>query len=343
MSRIPFVFKLGADDKPTSVTVFVDGKSFPIQSSAEHFGQIFEALQKGDEAKVRALVNVKKSIAEFSGGLFKLTDTGLFYKGAEIDNVIVKRILAFFKLGVPVVHMVAFLENLLQNPSQVAINELYLFLEQNDLPITEDGHFLAYKMISKEYKDKYTGKMDNSVGKQVTMDRAAVDSNRHNTCSHGLHFASREYVEKGSYGSIGNGDRLVVLKINPKDVVSIPSDYNNSKGRAWTYLVFEEIEWSEKIASHFRPTDGTVFVADNDLDTEEESEFEDEFEEGEEPEEEEEAEEVSTGGLTDDDVRSIRKLLKADNMSLTAIGKMYGVHRTTIQRIRDRISHTSVK
>jgi hypothetical protein len=33
-----------------------------------------------------------------------------------------------------------------------------------------------------------------------------------------------------------------VVKINPADVVAIPSDYANAKGRAWTYEVVDEID-----------------------------------------------------------------------------------------------------
>jgi hypothetical protein len=37
------------------------------------------------------------------------------------------------------------------------------------------------------------------------------------------------------------GARTVIVKINPRDVVSIPTDYDNSKGRACRYEVIGEI------------------------------------------------------------------------------------------------------
>jgi hypothetical protein len=37
------------------------------------------------------------------------------------------------------------------------------------------------------------------------------------------------------------GERIVILKINPRDVVSIPTDYNNSKGRACRYEIIGEL------------------------------------------------------------------------------------------------------
>ena len=123
------------------------------------------------------------------------------------------------------------------NPSKRAVDELYGFLEKNSLPITPDGHFLAYKKVRQNYFDCHTGKMDNSVGKIVEMERNEVDDNKDQTCSTGLHFCSQEYLPH-----FGGGDsRVVIVKINPRDVVSIPVDYNNAKGRACRYEVIGEV------------------------------------------------------------------------------------------------------
>jgi hypothetical protein len=58
---------------------------------------------------------------------------------------------------------------------------------------------------------------------------------KNNTCSTGLHFCSEGYLN--SFG----GERTVIVKINPADVVSIPSDYNDAKGRACRYEVIGEL------------------------------------------------------------------------------------------------------
>jgi len=137
--------------------------------------------------------------------------------------------------GFPVDPLVAFMENMMTNPSFRAVNELYGFLEKNRLPITPDGHFLAYKRVRENYTDCHTGTMDNSVGKIVEMERNKVDDNQNNTCSSGLHFCSENYLK--SFG----GDRTMIVKINPRDVVSIPTDYNNAKGRACRYEVVGEV------------------------------------------------------------------------------------------------------
>jgi hypothetical protein len=138
--------------------------------------------------------------------------------------------------GFPIEPMVNFMENLYKNPSKRAVTELYGFLEKGNLPITPDGHFLAYKRVREDYLDCHSGTMDNSVGKIVEMERHDVDDNKDNTCSTGLHFCSMSYLSSFS------GARTVIVKINPADVVSIPSDYNDAKGRTCRYKVIGEVD-----------------------------------------------------------------------------------------------------
>jgi hypothetical protein len=69
------------------------------------------------------------------------------------------------------------------------------------------------------------------------MERNAVDDDQNRTCSSGLHFCSKDYLDH--FG--GSDSRTVILKINPADVVSIPADYNATKGRACRYEVIGEL------------------------------------------------------------------------------------------------------
>lgn len=370
---IPCIIKYMADNKTVkTLTLFVDGKPRTIDSSAPLYAAVFDALKAGDAKKLASLFQVKKSIAEISNGRFKIyDDETLMFDGKEVKNVLVGRMVAMLRNGLDVAPLCLFLENLLQNPSQDSIAETYLFLEHNDLPITEDGHFLAYKAITGDYKDCYSRRLDYSIGKTPEMPRSEVQANRNVTCDRGLHFCSRSYISM--YGSGGN--RLVIMKINPRDVVSIPVDYNNAKGRCCKFHILQEMEWQLKIVDNFadpnRPLTTTVTddVEDEVDDTSSKAECPEcgEYlrfctceEEDEEPEcdicggdhgtedhedEEEETEEAASntnGKLTVEQVREIRKLLAAGNLSLTAIGNMNGVHRTQIQRIRDGISYANV-
>jgi hypothetical protein len=154
-----------------------------------------------------------------------------------MHGVLTNRLIEMYHDGFPIEPLIAFMENLMSNPSKRAVEELYGFLEKGNLPLTPDGYFLAYKKVRQDFRDCHTGTMDNSVGQVVEMERNAVDDDQNRTCSAGLHFCSKEYLPH--FG--GHDSRTVILKINPRDVVSIPTDYNNAKGRACRYEVIGEL------------------------------------------------------------------------------------------------------
>jgi acyl carrier protein len=96
-------------------------------------------------------------------------------------------------------------------------------------------------MVKSDYMDIHSGTVRNQIGDAPAMPRAMVDADRNRTCSQGLHFCSKSYLT--SFGSSRrDSDRCMLVKINPADVVAIPADYNNAKGRAWTYEVVGEVE-----------------------------------------------------------------------------------------------------
>ena len=145
--------------------------------------------------------------------------------------------IAMLEEGFDIEPMVNFMENLMRNPSKRSVDELYGFLEKNNLPITPDGCFLAYKKVRNDFKDIHSGTMDNSPGTVVEMERNKVDDDKDRTCSTGLHFCGMSYLNH--FG--GSDSRTVIVKIDPSDVVSIPSDYNGAKGRACRYTVIGEL------------------------------------------------------------------------------------------------------
>jgi hypothetical protein len=201
---------------------------------------IVSLCKGGSYTEAAALIDIKAVVTKaLKGSAAELRGSNVYYKDEIVNSLLAKRILTLTKEGFDASPLLLFLENLMSNPSKRAVDELYGFLEVSKLPITDDGHFLAYKSVRDNYKDHYSGTMDNSVGAIVSMERNAVDEDKDRTCSSGLHFAAHEYAE--GFG----GGKMVVLKINPRDVVAIPSDYSNQKGRCSTYEVLEEVERSD--------------------------------------------------------------------------------------------------
>jgi hypothetical protein len=227
----------------TGTTISFQNNTKFHQAHLSHpsFTKIVEACKVGDYDRAASLVDLKAVISTaFKGSLAELRDSNVYYRGEIVHSVLARRIVEIVREGFDAEPLLLFLENLMSNPSKRAVDELYGFLEVSGLPITDDGHFLAYKSVKQNFTDHHTGTMDNSVGSTVTMERNTVDEDKDRTCSNGLHFAAYEYAN--NFGSQG---KMVVVKINPRDVVAIPSDYKNQKGRCCSYLVVEEVERSD--------------------------------------------------------------------------------------------------
>jgi len=132
-----------------------------------------------------------------------------------------------------------FLDKCYKNPIPSVINQIADFVDAAGLTMDVDGDIYAYKVVNNDYKDIYSKTMDNSPGTIVEMPRFKVETDPHKTCAAGLHFAAWDYLH--CYANIENS-KVLLLKINPADIVSIPSDYGNKKGRACKYLVVREVE-----------------------------------------------------------------------------------------------------
>ncbi len=232
-----------------------NGEEVQIHSNDERFELAKKLIKQGKHSEVFSMdtrsqiidyvqnYNFDGSIGriEIKNGRGFIMLRNLGWRQIELNNALVNKILQMYNQGVDATPLYKFVENLYNNPSKTSIDELYLFIEASNLPITDDGHFIAYKIVRNNYMDIYSGTMSNKIGDKPEMLRQEVDDNRNRTCSTGLHFCSKSYLSL--YGSSSrNTDRCMLVKINPADVVSIPSDYNNAKGRAWRYEVVGELK-----------------------------------------------------------------------------------------------------
>lgn len=188
-------------------------------------------------AQARDLINIERAVKNFVKGDVKIQDGGLFYQGIELRSGLVDRIIDSMNKGEDFEFYLPFLENLLENPSPKAVQRLFDFLVANDIEITEDGHFIGWKIVRENYFDCHSGSFDNSPGKVVKMPRSRVNDDDTQTCSAGLHVCSKGYI--GHFG--GRNSKVVSVKVHPRDVVSIPVDYNDAKMRACQYEVIADV------------------------------------------------------------------------------------------------------
>lgn len=237
-----------------SITVFLDGRVYIVNKERNNFETLKEMLLSPDVLDMSALLGVLDPSIAFQKQLTELATNSLYkesgltidanqreitFKGVAIPEDIKNKIFRYISVGLPVDPIFKFIVKLYNNPSKNSVDELFSFLDAAKLPITQDGNFIAYKIIRGDWTDCYTGKFDNSIGAVVEMPRNQVNEDRNQTCSEGLHFCSEHYLP--CFGDGFGSGRIVLLSIDPADVVSIPSDYSNAKGRCSKYKVISEV------------------------------------------------------------------------------------------------------
>lgn len=235
-TQIPYIMS------DTSITVLLNNKCHIIDISSPEFIGVRDAVRDQDWARVERTIDRAAAINAYGKGKVVVKDGTVLYNGKPLHNALTTKMLNMMNQGFNITPLVNFLDRVMLNPSSTAVEELYLFLESGHIPISPDGYILAYKAVRHDYKDYHSGKFDNSVGSKHEMPRNQVDDNRHNTCSHGFHFCSLSYSKQ----FLRSGGHLMIVKIDPADVVSIPSDYNNTKGRTWKYEVVGEYAVTDK-------------------------------------------------------------------------------------------------
>lgn len=225
-----------------SITAVIDGIPKTMTCNHPSFTEALTCLATGEIDTLDSLFDVSESItrkfnADNVGGV-EITDGVIYYNGEPVHNYVVDRIFDFMDEGLPFQPLAKFLQKLMENPSRRAVEELYKFLEHKHLPICEDGDFLAYKSVREDYRDHHSGKFYNGVGEVLEMPRNAVCDDADVGCSYGFHAGSYEYAS--TFG--GEGSRLVIVKINPADVVSVPKDCDCQKLRTSRYEVVKDFE-----------------------------------------------------------------------------------------------------
>jgi hypothetical protein len=239
---------------PNSVVVTSpDGTPVSIDKSHYNYDEVVTLLTTSS-GTYNQIIDLMQPIREFRRAL----STSNFYENADglvcidldgypfvLPAELQQEVLRINRSNGNLTPLENFVTNLAANPDKKVHDQLYGFISACGLTLTEDGHFLAYKKVRDDFMDIYSGTVDNSPGTTLKpMPRWACDSNPNNTCSSGYHFAAWGYLQH--YGASHN-NRIVIVKVDPAEVVAIPVDYNNMKGRACTYKVLKEIAVPEEL------------------------------------------------------------------------------------------------
>lgn len=234
----------------TAIVFLFDNKPVKVEKTAPEYTRILSAfdLPSGEQEEViNAILNEK--VGEYEKDGFTISPDSVSYDGETLPDILADKVRAIASEGLPVKLFANFWENLNNNPSASSVRELYDFLAYKELPITEDGFFIAYKGVASNglsvcgnVKTKVlqgivdgNGKIQNNVGDTIEVKRWDVDDNRDNGCSFGLHVGSMDYATTW-------GEKTLVVKVNPADVVSVPTDCGCQKCRVSKYEIIDAYE-----------------------------------------------------------------------------------------------------
>src|ERR1019366_5793465 len=135
--------------------------------------------------------------------------------------------------------------NVASNPNEHSREQLYSWLDARDFTITSDGNLVGYKGVKSDLKSVHSGPgivngeainghLDNSPGNTVEIARSVVQHDPSNGCASGLHVGTYDYAR--SWGTV-----TLKVEVNPRDVVSVPTDCDAAKVRVCRYEVIEQV------------------------------------------------------------------------------------------------------
>lgn len=229
-----------------SITIIWEGKSHVVQKGSPNFVALRKAIMEENWDAIPKTLTVSKSLKEWASGKFTVEGNTFSFEGRPLPSDLNSRILKLATSNENPTPILKFWERLQKNPSMRSVEQLWSFLQHKGIPITDDGHFLAYKGVKDDFKDAHSGKWDNSPGAINEMPRNQISDDPNHACHEGFHVGALEYAK-------GFSQRVVVCKVDPEHVVCVPYDSSSQKMRVCKYEVIGNHNGSHLPSTVYKP------------------------------------------------------------------------------------------
>lgn len=248
-------------------TFFVDNRPICVPANSPIYADIMDAVTENDYDTLMDLLSenkvqtaFKKLVFADKSGNFKILenestgDKSISYtddsgKTHILPDVLTNKLTALHDKRIDMERYVNFVRNVYLNPNPDSIAELFDFLSYKELPITQNGTFIAYKGVREDLysvnANKQTrvlsgvvddyGHIKNSLNTKIAVHTEDVDPDRRNECSNGLHVGSYDYASQ--WGSV-----VLAVEVNPRYVISVPMDCSFQKCRVSQYKVLTVVD-----------------------------------------------------------------------------------------------------
>jgi len=266
-----------------------NGEMFQATNTHPNWDAIVKGVVDGDENVFRLFDHAKVAAEKFERVSDRVTVANgqVFFDNELIEGPLPEQILRFIEQDVadwqPLVN---FIEKLMTNLEPHTREQLYNWLTKQQITITEDGDFLAFKGVRAGSEDGkyfsvhsgraivdgqvYNGPIPNYVGAVIEMPRNEVQHDPSVGCHTGLHAGTWDYASNFGHGAV------LRVKINPRDVVSVPTDCDHAKLRTCRYEVIEVVQ-EEKTEAVYQTHGDKVYDTNNSYDWGDGEEDEDEI------------------------------------------------------------------
>lgn len=168
-------------------------------------------------------------------------EDGFSFDGQPVHENVQEVILRYQREGRDATNLIRFLERLNNNPSFRSREQLFTWTQAKEIVIDTDGYLIGYKGVSNDMLSIHAGEavvdgrevvgnIPNVVGSVISMPRSQVQDDPNIGCHKGLHVGNFSYAR--GFGSI-----VLEVRVDPADVVSVPSDCSFQKLRTCRYEV----------------------------------------------------------------------------------------------------------
>lgn len=276
-------YNLVRNGENTDLTLVVDGEMYVCDGTHPNFKAIMAGILEGDESVVD-LFDVSKAVAARFDRLSErvtVANGRVYFDGDEVSDSLTNQILRFMDEDADFVPLVNFFEKVASNPNEHSRKQFYDWVKARNFTITPDGDILGYKGVY-EVEDglfqsvssgtaivngvTHTGQIPQSVGDVVEMPRSQVAHDPQVGCHTGLHAGTWEYASTFVSGPTA---KILTVAINPRDVVSVPTDCEAQKVRVSRYRIVEVVDapyktalWSESDTEDENDSDGSDLCED---------------------------------------------------------------------------------
>lgn len=253
------IYSLIKGEKVDNLVVFNPSLNPPIyeaDSSHPHWQAIMTGLENNDHS-IYELFDVQGGMVKRLKVLSDRVDydgKNILFDGDVIHSALSEQILRFIQQGVgDYAPLVRFWEKLASNPNEHSREQLYRWLKTHNFTITDDGDIVGYKGVKVIWQDRaegfrsiHSGKavvdgkevngfVPNEPGAVITMPRSEVQHDPRVGCHSGLHVGTWDYANNFAQGAV------LEVHVNPRDVVSVPTDCSDAKLRCCKYKVVQKL------------------------------------------------------------------------------------------------------